>query len=189
MGITILNKKHSFKEYKKNKKGKNFIKKRWIAKVECNKCKKIFYPFLENVTRGLTTSCRSCSTTKHGGSGTALYKVWVSMIQRCTNNRNKKYLRYGGRGITVCEEWRNSFEAFKLHMDTLLKVGKTIDRIDNNGNYEPGNVRWATYSMQNLNREKLKEPMDRKAYMKVYNKKNWKKYKDKTYIKVRDRKA
>lgn len=91
---------------------------------------------------------------KHGHCGnnapTTEYHIWSAMIQRCTNPRNTDFHNYGGRGISVCQEWRDSFELF------LNDVGRrprnlTLDRIDNNGNYEPGNVRWATKSQQTRN--------------------------------------
>jgi len=177
MGVVILNNRFSFKDYIDNRPERTTPKRRYIAEVFCDTCGVIFYPFLENVTRGLTKSCRSCSTMRHGASDTKLYKVWVSIIQRCYNAKDKKFMHYGGRGISVYEDWKNNFQLFKDYMDNLPKEGLTIDRIDNNGNYEPGNVRWATYKTQNLNRRKIKLPVDRKAYMKEYNKKNWKKYK------------
>jgi len=178
MGVIVLKPKHSYKGYKNHRPERNTVKKRYIAEVFCTDCGTIFYPFLENVSRKLTTNCRACSTTKHGGSKTKLYGVWEGMKQRCFNPKDKNYHNYGGRGITVCESWSEDFGKFRDYMESLPKDGHTVDRINNDGNYEPGNVRWATVSMQNSNRRK-KEKVDKKAYMKEYNKKNWKKYRRK----------
>lgn len=76
------------------------------------------------------------------------------MIVRCTDSANDSYARYGGRGIAVCDEWRHDFQAFHDYVTQLPNYGEkdyTLDRIDNNGNYEPGNVRWATPTQQNRN--------------------------------------
>jgi hypothetical protein len=82
--------------------------------------------------------------------GHPVYKVWEAMIQRCTNPRNKSYPNYGGRGIRVCQSWRDDFLAFYRDMGPRPD-GLTLDRIDVNGDYEPGNCRWATYKEQRAN--------------------------------------
>lgn len=90
---------------------------------------------------------------RHGaaaGKKKSEYNIWVMMRQRCNNPRNKRYKDYGGRGITVCERWDNSFTAFLSDMG-LRPPGTSIERKNNDGNYEPGNCIWATREQQALN--------------------------------------
>lgn len=107
-----------------------------------------------NLRSGNSTQCINCKRLRHAharkGSRSRQYICWGNMIQRCSNPLASKYSYYGGRGIQVCDRWK-LFDNFVEDMG-LMPSNLTLDRIDPNGNYEPGNCRWATYKEQTYNR-------------------------------------
>lgn len=114
--------------------------------------------YLSNIRSGYTTSCgcnhkESTAMIKktHSMSRTPTYITWRSMKSRCGNTKNPSYANYGARGIRVCERWYNSFERFIEDMGER-SIGSSIDRIDVNGDYEPGNCRWSNTKTQARNK-------------------------------------
>jgi len=94
--------------------------------------------------------------TKHGQVNTSEYIAWLNARARCMNPKHPKYYRYGGRGITFCNEW-NDFSSFIDHIGKKPSADLTLDRIDNDKGYEPGNVRWATRKEQQNNKRQANQ--------------------------------
>jgi hypothetical protein len=114
---------------------------------------------LNALRTGTVNSCgclRGKKSFKHGLIGTSEYTCWSRMKDRCFNPKSLDYPNYGGRGITVCDEWKKSFTKFFEHMGKKPSVRHSIDRINCDGNYEPENCRWATPLEQSRNRRNTK---------------------------------
>ena len=128
---------------------------------ECPQCKKTFEMANSRLKYKKHNVCRGCINinrcTTHGGSKTTLYYRWNSIKERCNNPKNKSYKNYGGRGIKMYPAWENDYGAFKEYVSKLphyLEDGYSLDRINNDGDYEPNNLRWATARDQALNKRK-----------------------------------
>ena len=145
----------------------------WECRCDCGKTSFVRSTCL---LRGTSTSC-GCKAREsasaiaktgknrrtHGQNRTKTHVLWQHMKQRCFNPNISSFKDYGGRGISVCNEWRNSFQAFFDYVSKLPhfdEPGYSLDRINNDGNYEPGNVRWATRTEQNNNRRCCKNGVE-----------------------------
>ncbi len=134
---------------------KNFKKNRtyWKCKCECEKERIVQGNYL---VKGYSKSC-GCHTKErsYGQTKQIEYASWRSMINRCLDPKNEKYPDYGARGISVCDRWlekNNGFKNFFVDMGSRPNKNRTLDRIDNDGNYEPSNCRWATKRVQSRNK-------------------------------------
>jgi hypothetical protein len=128
----------------------------WKCQCSCGTFK---YVESCSLRRGNSKSCGcfavdevKARNAKYGRHKHAVYDTWCGMKKRCLNESNKSFNDYGGRGIDLCQEWIDSFEAFFNHIGERPSAQHSIDRIDNNKGYEPGNVRWATRIVQNNNK-------------------------------------
>jgi hypothetical protein len=138
---------------------------KWISgsvlrQGQCRSCgclvKEISGARFRNANHELRLHMRAVAVT-HGMSYTKVYKAWQSMRLRCHHPGSQGYGDYGGRGISVYEEWRKDFLAFYQHIGDPPSSRHSVDRINNDGNYEPGNVRWATPIEQRRNRRQLRK--------------------------------
>ena len=143
-------------------------KAKWNCQCDCGTTVVVF---AQSLTRDGSQSCGCLrremlsvsksgnqNSLKHGHttwhSQSPEYRAWAKMKDRCKNPTNPEWKNYGGRGITVCERWRESFENFLADMGLRPSSELSLDRIDNDGNYEAGNCRWATKSEQTYNRRR-----------------------------------
>lgn len=131
--------------------------RKWKCACECGR---IVVVRGDHLRTGNTRSCR-CRNSKWadshirssaGATKRPEYQIWYGIIQRCLNPNNRRYPAYGGVGVSICDEWRNSFDAFLAYLGPRPSATHSVDRINPFGNYEPGNVRWATPSVQSANK-------------------------------------
>ena len=157
-----------------------------IGRFRCG-CGNEFESYIQSVKQGRTTSCgcvrkriNSQLLKTHGLSKTPTHRMWLRMKSRCCSKINPGYNYYGGRGITVCREWLDDFMVFHNYVISLpnaMESGYSIDRIDNDGNYKPGNIRWADKHTQTANK---RSPGGEGGYVGVF--RNYKKFSSKITI-------
>lgn len=150
--LTVINKAYS-------KQGTTRIRHYWECKCECGK---IVFIVADSLTKTKSCGCLHNEITalinkSHGEARkTKEYSIWASMKNRCIQKSHKQYHRYGGRGIKICERWINNYSNFLSDMGRVPNHGDgirySLDRINNDGNYEPSNCKWSTYKEQANNK-------------------------------------
>jgi hypothetical protein len=133
-------------------------KRRWLCFCDCSKTS---IAFTHDLIRGAHQSCgclqkerASATSTTHGRTKTREYEAWSRIIARCEDPAHPRFKDYGGRGIRICEQWRRSFTQFLSDVGPRPSKKHSIDRINNDGHYEPGNVRWSTATEQARNQRR-----------------------------------
>lgn len=131
--------------------------KLWLCECDCGGADLYI---ASRVRHGRVTMCRICAAKSaglknktHGMRNSSEYNIWGGIKTRCTNKNAPDYERYGGRGVTMCDEWLGSFDAFLNYLGPRPSKQHSVDRIDNGKGYEPGNVRWATKTEQQRNKQ------------------------------------
>lgn len=133
---------------------------RWWCNCDCGETVPVM---ASSLLRGRSKSCGCIKVekfkamlTKHGQHGQKTYRSWKAMKNRCYNPKHPHFKHYGGRGITVCDRWKNSFENFFADLGEC-PPDYSLERIDVNGNYEPSNCKWIPWKDQSKNRRKTKQ--------------------------------
>lgn len=146
----------------------NGKKRSWHFLCQCGaSCTKVGTDIMKEIKRGGTPNC-GCVTrqligkanTHHGMSKHPTYAVWRSMLARCTNPSHPAWPNYGGRGITVCDTWQNSFTPFWADMGPTYSAGLDLDRKDNDGPYSPENCHWVTRRANTMNKRNTVRAVD-----------------------------
>lgn len=131
----------------------------WLCRCDCGQSPRVVSGDLAS-GKVVSCGCHKAESAKsrfstHGLRRSPLYGTWANMVNRCTNPNSDDYADYGGRGITICDEWQRNFQAFHDYVTRLSGYGNpgyTLDRADNSLGYQPGNMRWATATEQSRNR-------------------------------------
>ena len=153
------------------------MRKATYGLFECQYCKKEFECAVSNVKRGNTKSCGCLvgKNTTHGLKSNRFYDTWYGMLQRCTNPNHNAYKNYGGRGITVCEEWLDIKNFVAWAEATYPNIeDATLDRIDNDKGYSPENCTWSDKTTQAINQRRMKN--NKSGYVGIYYYKSNKKW-------------
>lgn len=146
-------------------KSKNYSCVGWVVTCDCGN-QRVVLPY--HLVTGHTTSCgcykgelrsqkNKTEKTTHGGRHERLYGIWHGMKQRCYDKNNKDYPKWGGRGIKICDEWKNDYASFRSwSVDNGYNDSLTIDRIDSEKGYDPSNCRWVDFHTQATNRKNIR---------------------------------